>query len=191
MKFDLDLTRAAPRPSRLGWVLLVMGIIAVVMAGARYETESKRLIGAQAMLQKYSKPAPPAKSSAPLASGARQRAHALETEDPLTLDAKRILDADWSFLLNTLEDLRPDDIALVGLKASVAGNKLRHDPLVLTANARSLSAMFAYVASLQAAGFTRVSLDKHTEQEDAGEKVIRFTVHAGWDGQTVPGEGAP
>ena len=189
MKFDLDLARASPRPTWFGWVLLLLGGLTVVIAGMRYETESVRLAEAEAMLKKYVQPTAPTNLPVVASAAVRQRNKAVEAEDALALNARRLLDADWSYLLNTLEDLQSDDIALIGVKASVAGNQLRSDPLALTGNARSLGAMFAYAESLQKAGFTRVALDNHALQDDAGENVVRFSVQAGWDDPVTSGAG--
>jgi hypothetical protein len=167
MTLRLDLAHPQPRPCRLGWVLLALGVATAVWAGWRHHTVSQALAEAQAATAPRAAltPAlPPAK-----------RAVSTAKASVLDAQARQALKADWAGLLGGLERQRPKDIALLSLEADpVRGG------ISLQANARDLSDVLAYLDGVAQAGLSQARLESHTAMEGEGESFIQFRAQARW-----------
>ncbi|MEW5769462.1 MAG: hypothetical protein AB1831_03770 [Pseudomonadota bacterium] len=172
MRLLLDLAHPRPRPSWIGWLLLGLGLLTAAWAGWRYQSEAARLGAARAELARLS----PAPARAPRAAKAAQ-------ESALSGNARRALAADWHGLLAGLEAHRPAGIALLGVEADAAKGSLK-----LTANAKDLPAMLAYLATLESAGLRHARLDSHAAMEEEAQHYVRFSVHAEWGAGKASGD---
>lgn len=170
MKLLLNLVHPTPRPSRLGWLILAVGLAAALWVGWRYTQTQHRLGEAR---QAVSALAPPP-AKAPRGAQAQHEVSALAQA------AQRALEADWAVLLVGLEKSRPKDIALLTVEADAGQGRLR-----LEANARNLPAMLAYLEGLEGAGLGQVRLQSHTAMEDEGQEYVHFTATATWGGPGV------
>lgn len=165
MKLILDLVHPAPRPSRLGWLLLGAGLAAALWAGWRHGDETRRLEEARGRVAALA-PAP-VKSARPSSGDGRESA--------MAISARRALEADWAGLLAGLERSRPARIALLNVEIDAAQGRLR-----LEANAGDLPAMLAYLEGLEAMGLRQVRLQSHVAMEEEGQEYIHFTANADW-----------
>lgn len=165
MRLILDLAQPEPRPSRLGWLLLALGLAAAVWAGWRYAGESRRLEDAQAKLAALS----------PVSSRTGRLSAGPARESAMALNARRTLEADWTGLLAALERGRPARIALLSVESDAAQGRLR-----LEADAKNLPAMLSYLEGLDATGLRQVRLQSHVAMEAEGQDYIHFTATAGW-----------
>lgn len=171
MKLMLDLAHPYPRPSRLGWLLLGLGMAAALWAGWRYAGETQRLEEARSKVATLS-PAPAKAARTP----SRQ-----SQESAMALSARRALEADWAGLLVNLERSRPAQIALLNVEVDAAQGRLR-----LEANAKNLSAMLAYLQGLEALGLHQVRLQSHVAMEEEGQEYVHFSATAGWGAEAQP-----
>jgi hypothetical protein len=172
MKLRLDLAHPRPRPSRLGWLLLALGVMAALWAGVRYQGQASRLAAAETALA----------SLAPARPAPRPAKPGREDPSALTASGQQALQADWERLLIRLETSRPKSIALLALEADATqGGRLR-----LEAQARDLDAMLAYLQALEAAGLEQVRLQSHVAEAGEGYESIRFSVTAAWGGAPLP-----
>jgi len=175
MRLRLDLAHPEPRPGRLGWTLLVLGLAAALWAGWRYQGEAQKLDGARARVAALE----PARPRAQRPAGGRESA--------LAVGARKALGADWPGLLARLEAGRPRQIALLALEADGAQGELR-----LEANARDLAAMLAWLETLEGAGLGPVRLVSHTAMEEEGQGSVRQTyVHFVAQGRWGGARGRP
>lgn len=171
MKLMLDLAHPAPRPSRLGGLLLGLGMAAALWAGWRYVGETQRLEEAR---DKVVALAPtPVKSARP--------ATVQGQETSMAINARRALEADWAGLLVNLERGRPAQIALLSMEIDAAQGRLR-----LEANAKDLPAMLAYLQGLESMGLRQVRLQSHVAMEEEGQDYVHFSASAGWGAEVRP-----
>lgn len=169
MKLQLDLAHPRQPASPLGWLLLVIGLLAAGWTGWRFQTLSDELPAARDRLAALS---PALSTNSP--ARARPRTADLPTDAPLT--AQTLLGTDWGGLLNTLEKTRPAGVALLSLEAEAS-----RGGLVLGAEARDHRAMLAYADKLESApGVDRMALANHADQERDGEKAVRFALRGHW-----------
>lgn len=166
MTLRLDLVHPEPRPCRLAWVLLALGLAATAWAGWRHQAESRELASAQAALAAY---APRTAARAATRPGAR------DMDSPLASQARRALKADWAGLLDGLERQRPAAIAYLSLEADPVRGTLG-----LHANAKDLPALLAYLGTLPGAGVAQPRLESHTAMEGDGESFVEFRAQALW-----------
>lgn len=171
MKLFLDLAHPDPRPSRLGWLLLGLGMAAALWAGWRYGGETQRLEEARSKVAALT-PAP--------AKSARLSARQGQ-ETAMALNARRALEADWAGLLVNLERSRPVPIALLNVEVDAAQGRLR-----LEANAKDLTAMLAYLQDLEVMGLRQVHLQSHVAMEEEGQEYIHFSATAAWGTEVRP-----
>lgn len=174
MRFDLDLRREAPAPSRWGRAWLVAGVLLAALAALDYQQAESALAEAEsaraAAQQRAARPV--ARAAAPLSKNA-ERAQAAEATSLRRVRAS--LDADWSGLLCRLERARSESVALLEVEAGVAERELK-----LTANAKDLPAMLEYLERLERRGLSNARLRNHAALQDGPEHVQRFSLQAGW-----------
>ena len=170
----LDFFAPAARPAWFAWLLLGLGLAAAVWTlqtlqaataeQQRAETRLASLRGPAAMRQ--AKPArKPVREDA---SGLlRQRADAA---------ARDQLQLPWARLLETLQDTRTSEIALLSLEADG-----RRGDFTLAALAKNHAAMLDFLEALQQApGFAQVSLTRHELRDLDGEQRVHFTLRGDW-----------
>ncbi len=155
--------------STLGWLLLVMGLVAVGTIGGDYldaRDELARVEQRQARLQR------------PAANPARRAASAPEVRND-TQAVERVkaqLHLPWDTVLREVESATSPAIALLDLEAKGQTRVLR-----LTGEAKTMTDVVAYVSRLrQSRWIEAANLSHHEEKQAASVKVIRFSVDATW-----------
>lgn len=167
---NLDFTAPFPRPGLASWLLLAFGLAVTGWVMLAWQDAAVAQAAAQAQLARLQpKPARPPGKAGP-ADGkqlARQRG-----DDA----ARRQLSLPWSRLLESLQDARPPEIALLSLDADG-----RRGDFTLTALARNQAAMLDYFNALQhAPGLAQVSLSRHELRAAEGEQVVFFSLRGEW-----------
>lgn len=164
----IDFVQRRPPASWLGWTLLVAGLlgVALVALDAAQAHEELRSTLERAERQTRTAQARPRNATpalAPAVVTANARAGAS-------------LAHPWGRLLKELEQLAEPGIALLGFEAQGAARQLR-----ITAEAKTMAEVVAYVESLRLSPVTRsVVLGSHDVVVQDGVSVIRFTVDVGW-----------
>lgn len=166
MRLQLDFVHPRPRPARLGWVLLSLGVALALWSGWRYHAQAQALEAARAVL---------AQQEAPRAAPRRALASPRAEVSPLTEAARQALQADWSGLLDALEVSRPDGIALLSLELDAPQGRLR-----LSAQARTPGAMLDYLDRLEDVGLRQVRLQTHQTRSEADLEYLEFAATAHW-----------
>lgn len=165
--FDLDFTRDKPRPQALAWLLLLAGGLAAGLSVWAWTDASRALDQARARVAALAEVPPPRAAKLDAVALARQR-EAVATGRQLALP--------WAGFLRTLQDIRPDEIAVLALDADG-----RRGDFNLEGLARSEAAMLAYYHDLRhAPGLADVSLTRHALQEDAGQRRVAFNLRGIW-----------
>jgi hypothetical protein len=160
----LDFLHPVPQVPGAAWGLLFVGLCAAVWVGWKGQQVERAL--AQAIAAAPQKAAYATKRPA-FTQGEAVAAVQL---------AKEQLSAPWGDLFVRLESNRPKRIALVALEADT-----RKTEATLTAEARNMKDMLAYIESLKAeAGFASVTLASHAMQYDDPEQPVRFVVRLAW-----------
>jgi Tfp pilus assembly protein PilN len=161
----LDFLHPHARPGWPAWLLLAVGL-AVAGWVLWQERHLDQAIAAESARQIRLAPA--------LARIlARTPAGGAQTD---TLSANEQLALPWSDLFSRLEKVQSKRIALLALEAD--GRKAE---ATLTAEARSLKDMLAYIESLrQEAGFSAVTLSSHMLREEDPELPYRFVLRLRW-----------
>lgn len=162
---------ARPR-SRLGWAMLACTLAVLVlelMTLGSSLSERRRLVQALAQLEGHqrdaARPRPGAKPDAAYLARVKS-----------SQQVSRNLTAPWVDLLDAIESAPKESVALLAAEPSTAKRSFR-----LTAEARDLDAMLAYVAALQKdPRLVSVVLVSHQVQVQTPGRPIRFQLQAGW-----------
>lgn len=172
----LDFARPRPRAPWWAWALLGMGLISALWLAQQYRLAERELKAAQSRLERLKAVWPP--------TGSQRRDSAHKTDLAARAEARLALDRPWGELFATLQHLRPDDVALLGLEADA-----RSGTLVLTAEARDYPGMIDFYAQLQsAAGLSDIALAQHGVQEDGQARPVRFVLRGRWGWPAAPEE---
>jgi Tfp pilus assembly protein PilN len=164
--------RARPR-SRLGWAMLGCAVAVLLvelsMLGSAL-SERRRLVLSLAQLDGHQREA------ARPAGRAAKPDPAYLAKVKSTQQVSKHLNAPWVDLLDAIESAPQQSVALLAAEPSTAKQSFR-----LTAEARDLDAMLAYVAALQKdPRLVSVVLVSHQVQVQTPGRPIRFQVQAGW-----------
>lgn len=163
--------------SAAGAALAALGLAAVVGASwhlLRSEGERAQLHSRLAAENAKAAPARP-RAAGPESALAAQRVRAWNT-------VARQLNTPWSTLLDTLESVTPEDVALVSVEPDATQAAVR-----LMAEARTLQALLAYEQSLRAAPlFREVQLTRHETNDSDPVRPVRL--HLVLRMQTAPGK---
>ena len=164
--------RARPR-SRLGWAMLACAIAVLLVELTRVGvdlSERRRLAHQLAQLDGRQRDAARPRSAA------TKPDPAYLAKVKSTQQVSRNLTAPWVDLLDAIESAPQQSVALLAAEPSTAKQSFR-----LTAEARDLDAMLAYVAALQKdPRLVSVVLTSHQVQVQTPGRPIRFQVQAGW-----------
>lgn len=162
---DLDFHRP-PRPSPLGWLSLLAGLLALggVLGVHRQWQEESRILVAEVRQIESRLP----RRAAPRGGGDEALAAARQTLEKAKLP--------WGSLFAALESADNQDVAVLAvLPDGVRGQVKIH------AEARDLPAMLAYHRRLEQSGILRqVVLLDHESSKDAGATPVRFHISAAW-----------
>lgn len=170
----LDFFAPAARPAWFAWLLLGLGLAAAVWTLQSWNAATTAQQRAETRLASLQGPAttrqakPAQKPKREDAGGLlRQRADAA---------ARDQLQLPWARLLETLQDIRTPEIALLSLEAEG-----RRGDFTLAGLAMNHAAMLDFFDSLQhAPGFAQVSLTRHELRDLEGEQRVHFTLRGDW-----------
>ncbi len=149
-----DFLQTRPRTPLVAWLLLAVGLGLAVFYGQHYATLTEKLAAISLTV-----PAAPASL------------HTLRVvaESPAPVRP-------WGELLDRLETLRPESIALLSLQ----GDALR-GAVQIRAQARSEADMLDWLKTLRGEpGFRDASLTHHEVQEEEGRHPVSFELQLGW-----------
>jgi len=166
-RLKLDFLHPFPRPHWAAWLLLAAGLGLAAWVGWQDQQIARALAAATA-----ESPVP----RTPLVSRRDARATPGEAQTGAAESAQAQLATPWGELFGRLESNRPRGIALLSLDADA-----RKPDVTLTAEARSVKEMLAWIEQLKAeAGFPSVTLASHTVQDADPQRPIRFVLRLGW-----------
>ena len=152
---QLDFLRRSPVTPMLSWVLLGLGIILIGFTIWGHNALTKQLTQERALLASLM----PA-----------------DVSDRRAASANLLLGKPWGVLFSSLEQSRPESIALMQIEASGETGQV-----LLLAETLSTDDMLDYVKQLrEQPGFSNVTLQKHATLDDGPERLIQFTVRLGW-----------
>ncbi|NML44478.1 hypothetical protein HHL11_12000 [Ramlibacter sp. G-1-2-2] len=163
---------ARPR-SRLGWAMLAcaIAVLAVQLTTLGFALSERRhqlqaLAHLDGRQRDAARPRP--------AAGKPDPAYLAKVKS--TQQVSRSLAAPWPDLLGAIESAPQQSVALLAAEPTTAKQSFR-----LTAEARDLDAMLAYLAALQKdPRLVSVVLVSHQVQAQTPGRPIRFQVQAGW-----------
>ncbi len=167
---NLDFNAPSSRPGPLSWLLFVFGLAAAGLAILAWQDADAARNEAEAQLASLQD-----KPATKIQKPTRVDAVALSRER-VDAAARSQLNLPWARLLETLQNSRPPEIALLNLDADG-----RRGDFTLAALARSHAAMLDYFHELQRApGFTQVSLSRHELREVDGVQAVYFNLRGDW-----------
>jgi hypothetical protein len=172
---ELDFSGRRPFPGGLGWVLLVLGLGVGGLELADWRAGEADLAEREAIVERLRHQVQ--RSRPALAAAGRSPVGEAEARPAVRL--AHHLAADWGALLQDLAGAEDDRLALLSLEADAARGELR-----LTGEAKSLVAVFDYLARLEsAAAVTEARLTGYEREQVGAVELIRFHATAGWEGR--------
>lgn len=173
---NLDFIQSRPF-SLWSWGVLVSGLAVLVLcllAGLGLAQKTAQLRYAAGLLAPVQQSAPKQGSGL---SAAEQREQTLALAEMQRVSAQ--LQRPWERLLNTLEQLPREDVALLSLNCSASRGQLR-----VSAEARNLEAMLALHQQLEQSNeLSDVSLLNHEVINRPNERAVMFNLLADWEVQ--------
>ncbi|MGZ2745452.1 hypothetical protein [Burkholderia stagnalis] len=168
---DIDFGRRRIRPATGGMILLAAAVVLLIGGGARLwhayaendraQAEVETLRHRTFVLRHVAKPPP-----SPAATLAEKQGQAILRE----------LTVPWQDLFAIVEDYPDHDVALIGIDQNPAQSQIR-----ITAEAKDLDAMVAYLKYLQASVLLREAvLNDHVIEANVPGKPVRFQITAVW-----------
>jgi Tfp pilus assembly protein PilN len=152
---QLDFLHQAPATPTVGWVLLSLGIIFLIVITSLNHTLAGKISQERQVAARLAQ-----------LGGVTTRTAADDS----------LLQRPWGSLFLTLEQSRPETVALIQLEASGQNGQLS-----LLAETQSVNDMLDYVKQLRGQpGFSNVTLVRHTTLDNAPERPIQFAVRLGW-----------
>ncbi|HEY0563308.1 MAG TPA: PilN domain-containing protein [Methylophilus sp.] len=170
-KLDLDFVTRQPfalqQVNSLGLVFLLGGLLLAGLVALHYQTQLSALQQAQAALtQAQPKTAQAQATASPVADEELQQARAVADELMLP----------WPSLLNALEQVEQQHIALLG----ITPNKKKRQ-LQLTGQAKNMQSALYYIEQLEASSMlSQVYLQKHDVDINDAFQPVNFTIMASW-----------
>lgn len=168
---NLDFSTRSARPGPVSWLIFALGLIAAAGSLLGWQAADAARSEAEAQLARLrDKPVVQTK-----AKPVRVDAAAL-TRQRGDDAARSQLNLPWARLLDTLQNSRPPEIALLSLDADG-----RRGDFTLAAQAKNHAAMLEYFDGLQRApGFARISLSRHELREVEGAQAVYFSLRGEW-----------
>lgn len=171
----LDFSGRRPAPGLLGWGLLVLGVAAAGLELAEWRAGEADLAEREAIVERLRhqvRRASPVAATGTVATVTEQ-----EARPALRLASQ--LGADWGGLLGDLGGAEDERVALLSLEVEAARGSLR-----LIGEAKSLPAVFDYLAHLEAAPSLGAARLNGYERVTVGAvEVVRFNASAEWVGR--------
>jgi Tfp pilus assembly protein PilN len=169
----LDYRRDNPAQHRIGMMVLVLEVVAVLAMGTYFHKVAGRAARLEEQVTQAEHKLHPGRSGAKTSAADTQQAGA---EIKVANDVIMRLSLPWSELFNALEEANSSNIALLGIEPD-AGKRL----VRVSGEAKDSAALFAYIRILQAnKAMTSVYLKHQQVQEHNPERPIRFTLDASW-----------
>lgn len=168
---NLDFSARASRPGLVSWLIFALGLAAAGWSLQGWQAADAARGKLEAQLAGLRDKGAPQKSAKPTrvdaATLTRQRGDEA---------ARSQMNLPWARLLDSLQNSRPPEIALLNLDADG-----RRGDFTLAALARNHAAMLEYFHELQRApGFTRISLSRHELREIEGAQAVYFSLRGEW-----------
>jgi Tfp pilus assembly protein PilN len=169
----------APKARQVTWrPIAILGLVVIVLAAGVHELATQlsgnaRLLSRLAAAESHrgTSVSDPARSI-PITPGDRARTR-------LVSQVAQALVTPWSDLLESLEATPNNSVALLSVEPSVSKRSIR-----LTAEARSMPDMLAYLGALQKdTRLSAVILTSHQVQSQSPGSPVRFQIQAGWGGE--------
>jgi hypothetical protein len=169
---SLDYERSAPRRSRLGVLLLLLGVTAALIVGDLAVEANRQKAEVESTLARTDRKRVPA-----VRGGARETKRTAE-EMKIADNIAGRLTLPWADLFDALETSSNNTVALLALEPDLSKRVLR-----ITAEAKNKSDMLAYVARLnEDRRLLNVHLMDHQLQAQTPGEPVRFSVQASWAG---------
>jgi Tfp pilus assembly protein PilN len=170
----LDFFAPAARPAWFAWLLLGLGLAAALWTLQSWNAATVEQHRVETRLASLQGPAAP-RQAKPARKPKREDAGGLNRQRA-DAAARDQLQLPWARLLETLQDIRTPEIALLSLEADG-----RRGDFTLAGLAMNHAAMLDFFDSLQhAPGFAQVSLTRHELRELEGEQRVHFTLRGDW-----------
>ena len=171
---NLDFNARSPRPGPVSWLIFALGLAAAGWVMQAWQAADAARMDAETRLASLQdKPVLKTPQTAAKVKRIDTAALARQSVDDA---ARRQLSLPWARLLETLQTLRPPEIAFLNL--DVDG---RRGDFTLAAQARNHAAMLDYFHALQGApGLAQVSLSRHELREADGLLVVSFSLRGEW-----------
>jgi hypothetical protein len=171
----LDFSGRRPAPGFLGWVLLGIGLAAAGLELYEWRAGEADLGEREAIVERLRHQT---RRSAPL-QAASPRPPVSEQEARPALRLASQLGADWGGLLHELAAAEDERVALLNLEVEAARGSLR-----LVGDAKSLEAVFDYLARLEASpALGAARLNGYERVAVGAVEVVRFNASAEWEGR--------
>jgi len=157
------------RPStRLGLLVLLVGLIAMPLAVDRYLDARQQQEEAESVLEKLGRAA---------LKPSRTAATATPTEEmQAAREATRHLALPWTALFQAIEHTNGRDVALLGIETDPSRNEIK-----LSGEARNPTAMLDYVRRLKSQPeFGHVDLQSHQIEAEDRDKPVSFVLVVQW-----------
>jgi hypothetical protein len=163
-RLDFDFHNRPARPGKLGIVLALVGMAALVWAWSNLQAARATEAGVSMRIAalEQARPGATAKPVAPADSPARVQQARIAAQ----------LTYSWQPAFDAVATAQSSKIALLSLDATQAKSQLK-----LTAEARTLADAIAYIDALQQQpGVKRATLVQHEIQADADQQPVRFNI---------------
>lgn len=171
-RLRLDFNAPGRRIGALSWMLLALGVLAVVWVAQSWRTAQSYERRAQAAYDAASGEQRRTRQPATRRAEAPVRPQAARNEAALA----RALALSWDELLQPLQQAVSDDIALLELDADAVRGEF-----TLSGAARGHDAMLRYLRHLHdESGLGAVSLVRHEAREFDGQQGVYFSLRGGW-----------
>jgi hypothetical protein len=163
-RLDFDFHNRPARPGKLGIVLALVGMAALVWAWSNLQAARATEAGVSMRIAalEQARPGATAKPVAPADSPTRVQQARIAAQ----------LTYSWQPAFDAMATAQSSKIALLSLDATQAKSQLK-----LTAEARTLADAIAYIDALQQQpGVKRATLVQHEIQADADQQPVRFNI---------------
>ena len=168
--------QAHGRDTRIGMVVLALGLVALAVMGWSYLTMDREVSVREAVLAHLRSKSAVHRVSLPEDSeNAAQLAREVKQANATILE----LSLPWKQLFAALESFHGKDVAVLSIEPDARKGMVR-----IGGEAKSLDSMVGYLAYLQkVALFREVSLQSHEVEQQDPQKPVRFVLQAEWGGQ--------
>ena len=172
-RLELDFSPAR-RNQPIGWVLLIIGVAAALLAGVQFQSAQAARLAMASELNATADRLPGAKKKEPARVGPPVDPRVSKAANQIA----RELQMPWAEMLAALESVPTSEVAVLGVEPSALRHQVR-----ITAEAKNSTAMLDYLQALQAGPeFSDVWLSSHLVQAQTPGTPLRFIVQLKWRG---------